>query len=153
MEQRLECVEGNSSKFWQYKTSGRNLKVEWGRLGTKGQSKTYRLGSPSSVVKKVQKLTYSKLNKGYDIISSTGTGGSLYVEYDYNKYARGSLEDELEKLFKKEQEGSGTSLFRCVWDVSFYFKSEEDLNKAIKLAKSFCKSHPKTKYYVYWDNE
>jgi predicted DNA-binding WGR domain protein len=62
---RLELVEGKSQKFWEAKVVGKKLEVAWGRIGTKGQSKVYTLGTPAAAKAEYEKQVAGKKKKGY----------------------------------------------------------------------------------------
>ncbi|MBD1928083.1 WGR domain-containing protein [Trichocoleus sp. FACHB-90] len=56
----------NSNKFWRgslYQNGA--LLVEWGRIGTRGQSKVYECASVSAAQQKLNKLHEEKVGKGY----------------------------------------------------------------------------------------
>lgn len=62
---RFEFIEGTSSKFWEVSTSGTNVTVRYGRIGTNGQSQTKSFTSPTAAGQHAEKQIASKLAKGY----------------------------------------------------------------------------------------
>jgi predicted DNA-binding WGR domain protein len=62
---RFEFSEGNVSKFWQIKQESCNTVVQYGRIGTAGQSKTKSFDTPEAAAQEVEKLVREKLRKGY----------------------------------------------------------------------------------------
>ncbi len=61
----LELVDGKSSKFWRAKTEGSDLVVNYGRIGTGGQTKTKSLGDDAAALAELDKVAASKRKKGY----------------------------------------------------------------------------------------
>jgi predicted DNA-binding WGR domain protein len=68
----LECVEGGSSKFWRARVDGGTLVVNFGRIGTGGQTQIKELG-PDGAAKELEKLIREKRKKGYEDAGSAGT--------------------------------------------------------------------------------
>lgn len=62
---RFEYVAGSSSKFWEITVRGTAIETCWGRIGTAGQRKTARLGSPALAEAAAAKQVREKLAKGY----------------------------------------------------------------------------------------
>lgn len=62
---RFEFVQGTSNKFWEVTVDGSSLTTSWGRIGTKGQSKTKSFDSPESAIQAQDKLVAEKLKEGY----------------------------------------------------------------------------------------
>jgi DNA ligase 1 len=65
MKRRFEFVEGSSAKFWEVTTSGADLTVTFGRLGTDGQTQTKTLSDLEAATKHANKLIGQKTAKGY----------------------------------------------------------------------------------------
>ncbi len=63
--ERYELVEGASAKFWQFEVRGSELVVEYGRLGSRGQTNTKSFASPDAAKAAAAKLVKEKLGKGY----------------------------------------------------------------------------------------
>ena len=61
----LEYRDEQSEKFWQINIEGCSHTVTFGRIGTKGQSKTKTFASKEECEKDVAKLIQSKKAKGY----------------------------------------------------------------------------------------
>lgn len=62
---RWECVEGNSSKFWEVSVSGADLTTRWGKIGSGGQSKTKTFASVLAAEAERDRLIAEKVAKGY----------------------------------------------------------------------------------------
>jgi predicted DNA-binding WGR domain protein len=58
-------VEGTSAKFWEISTSGSDVTVRFGRLGTEGQTKTKSLEGAAAAQRHADKLIEEKTGKGY----------------------------------------------------------------------------------------
>jgi predicted DNA-binding WGR domain protein len=65
MKRYFEFVGGNSSKFWEVSTSGNEVTVRFGRIGTGGQTQTKTLADDDAAVKHAEKMIAAKLAKGY----------------------------------------------------------------------------------------
>ncbi len=65
MTRYFEFVGGSSAKFWEVSTSGCDVTVRFGRLGTSGQSQTKTLPDGAAASKHAEKLIAQKLGKGY----------------------------------------------------------------------------------------
>jgi DNA ligase-1 len=62
----FEFVDAKSSKFWEITTSGNDVTVRFGRIGTSGQTKTTTFGDAAAAEKHADKLIDEKTGKGYD---------------------------------------------------------------------------------------
>jgi predicted DNA-binding WGR domain protein len=69
----LEFVEGGSSKFWRARIDGGTLYVNFGRIGTAGQTQVKDLGSPDAAEREFDKLVREKRKKGYADAGSAGS--------------------------------------------------------------------------------
>lgn len=58
-------VEGPSDKFWHIDVNGASITVNYGRAGTKGQTKTTEYSSSDKAETEAAKLIASKVKKGY----------------------------------------------------------------------------------------
>lgn len=61
----LECVEGNSSKFWEAQLDGLSIVVRYGRIGTKGTDSSKSFSNAQEAQQELERLIQSKLKKGY----------------------------------------------------------------------------------------
>jgi uncharacterized protein (TIGR02996 family) len=61
----FEFIEGSSKKFWNIELDGNKTIVTFGRIGTKGQTKTKEHASAAAAQKEYDKLIKEKLGKGY----------------------------------------------------------------------------------------
>ncbi|WP_434570477.1 AAA domain-containing protein [Pseudomonas sp. Z3-6] len=57
--------EGNSNKFWRIGVTATDVVVNFGRMGTKGQTLIKSLESPERALREAEKLIAEKLRKGY----------------------------------------------------------------------------------------
>lgn len=69
---RFEFSEGTSNKFWQITQEGTDLHIQWGRIGTAGQSQTKAHASESAAKAEHDKLIAEKTKKGYAEVSPVG---------------------------------------------------------------------------------
>lgn len=67
MRQNLVYQSGSSNKFWNVELKGPLITTSWGRMGTKGSSKSERSSSAAAAEKKVAALVKGKLAKGYSL--------------------------------------------------------------------------------------
>jgi predicted DNA-binding WGR domain protein len=70
----LEFVEGTSSKFWRAKVDGTTVTVNYGRIGTTGQTQPKDFGDVGAAQKEYDKLVREKRKKGY--VDAGGGGGA-----------------------------------------------------------------------------
>jgi predicted DNA-binding WGR domain protein len=69
---QLEFEEGTSSKFWRARVEGKTLYVNYGKLGTNGQTQVKDFADHASAVKEYEKLVREKRKKGYADASGGG---------------------------------------------------------------------------------
>ncbi len=69
---RFEFSDGTSNKFWQIAQEGSDLHIQWGRIGTAGQSQTKEHGSDGAAKAEHDKLIAEKTNKGYAEVATDG---------------------------------------------------------------------------------
>ena len=69
----LEFEEGTSSKFWRARVEGKTLYVNYGKIGSAGQTQVKQLGDPDSAQTEYDKLVREKRKKGY--VEAGGGGG------------------------------------------------------------------------------
>lgn len=62
----LQLVDGSSKKFWRARVEGGTLHINYGRIGTNGQTKVKELGGEAQARKELDKVAGSKRRKGYD---------------------------------------------------------------------------------------
>ncbi|MDI3281690.1 WGR and DUF4132 domain-containing protein [Polyangium sp. 15x6] len=62
---RFEFVEGASKKFWQIERDGSQLSIQWGKIGTAGQSQVKDFPSDQKAQTEHDKLVAEKTKKGY----------------------------------------------------------------------------------------
>jgi predicted DNA-binding WGR domain protein len=61
----LELAEGGSSKFWRARVEGKTLYVNYGKIGSNGQTQVKDLADPAAARKEYDKLVAEKRRKGY----------------------------------------------------------------------------------------
>ena len=57
---RFEFWEGTSNKFWQVEQRGASLVIQWGKIGTTGQSQTKDFASDAKAKSQADKLIAEK---------------------------------------------------------------------------------------------
>lgn len=62
---QLEFEEGTSSKFWRARVEGKTLYVNYGKIGSNGQTQVKDLGDPAAATAEYDKLVREKRKKGY----------------------------------------------------------------------------------------
>ncbi len=62
---KFKFVDDESYKFWNIELSGSSYTVAWGKIGTKGQSKTKDFGTNDAAQKAYDKIIQEKLAGGY----------------------------------------------------------------------------------------
>jgi len=68
----LECEEGGSHKFWRARYEGTTLYVNFGRIGTNGQTQVKQFSSVADCEKEMASLERSKRKKGYEDAVAAG---------------------------------------------------------------------------------
>ena len=64
-ERRFEYKDGKSAKFWTIRLEGASHTVNYGRIGTDGQTKTKEFVNPEKAQASHDKLISQKVKKGY----------------------------------------------------------------------------------------
>ena len=67
----LEFNDGSSKKFWRGRTDGSDFTVNYGRIGTDGQSKTKGMGSAEKATAELDKVANAKRKKGYNDVEGS----------------------------------------------------------------------------------
>ncbi len=62
---RFEFVEGSSQKFWQIDLADTQFTVQFGKIGTAGQSQVKEFPSSAAAQAEHDKLIAEKVKKGY----------------------------------------------------------------------------------------
>ncbi|CAN5719543.1 hypothetical protein BH11MYX1_BH11MYX1_48220 [soil metagenome] len=70
----LEFEEGNSSKFWRARVEGKTLYVNYGKIGSAGQTQVKDFATPAAAQAEFDKLVREKRKKGYNDAGG-GDGG------------------------------------------------------------------------------
>jgi predicted DNA-binding WGR domain protein len=65
-EVSLQVVEGGSKKFWRARVEGGSLYVNFGRIGTGGQTQVKDLGTDAKARAELDKVAGQKRRKGYE---------------------------------------------------------------------------------------
>jgi predicted DNA-binding WGR domain protein len=89
----LEFEEGTSSKFWRARVEGKTLYVNYGKIGSAGQTQVKDFGDGSGAQKEYDKLVREKRKKGY---VDQGGGGGGDDDEDVNEDEDEGDEDEEE---------------------------------------------------------
>jgi predicted DNA-binding WGR domain protein len=71
----LEFEEGTSSKFWRARVEGKTLYVNYGKIGSNGQTQVKDFPSADGAEKEYGKLVAEKKKKGYVAAGGEGGGG------------------------------------------------------------------------------
>lgn len=71
---RFELVDGSSSKFWQIEQDGTKLSVQWGKIGTAGQSQVKDFPGDAQATAEHDKLVKEKTKKGYVEVAAVSDG-------------------------------------------------------------------------------
>jgi len=68
-EETFEYSEGKSNKFWEISVQGADMTVNFGRIGTNGQTKTKTFADAAAAQREADKLIEEKTGKGYQQIT------------------------------------------------------------------------------------
>jgi predicted DNA-binding WGR domain protein len=88
----LEFEEGTSSKFWRARVEGKTLYVNYGKIGSNGQTQVKDFANAAGAQKEYEKLIGEKKKKGY---VDSGGGGDEDEDED---------EDDVDEADEEEQE-------------------------------------------------
>lgn len=88
----LEFEEGTSSKFWRARTEGQTLYVNYGKIGSAGQTQVKDFGDAAAATKEYNKLVAEKRKKGY--VDTGGVGGDDEDDEDEDNDADDGDDDE-----------------------------------------------------------
>ena len=91
---RFELKDEQSNKFWEVQVQGKTLRVNFGRMGTEGQSKSKAFANPQQATAEMEKLIREKTAKGYVEIgnqSSPEKAGKV-------PYSKKEIDAKLKKL-------------------------------------------------------
>jgi predicted DNA-binding WGR domain protein len=72
MKRELVYMDAKSSKFWKIEQTGNSHTVNYGRIGTNGQSATKSFANEDAARKDAEKLVKEKLGKGYVDAATSG---------------------------------------------------------------------------------
>ncbi len=75
----LEFEEGNSSKFWRARVEDKTLYVNYGKIGSNGQTQVKDFATPAAANAELEKLIREKRKKGY---TDAGGGGGSAADED-----------------------------------------------------------------------
>jgi predicted DNA-binding WGR domain protein len=70
----LEFEEGTSSKFWRARVEGRTLYVNYGKIGSNGQTQVKDFADGAGAQREYDKLVREKRKKGYQDAGGGGRG-------------------------------------------------------------------------------
>ena len=96
----LEFEEGTSSKFWRARVEGKTLYVNYGKIGSAGQTQVKDFSDSGAATKEYDKLVREKRKKGY-VDSGGGGGGGDEDDEDVNDDDEGGDDDEEEEAPRK----------------------------------------------------
>ena len=71
---RFEFKDGKSAKFWEIDLKGTSHVVTFGRIGSKGQSRTKEFGTKEKAKSSYEKLIREKADKGYREVAKSKSG-------------------------------------------------------------------------------
>jgi predicted DNA-binding WGR domain protein len=71
----LAFEEGTSSKFWRARVEGKTLYVNYGKIGSNGQTQVKDFGDAAAAQAEYDKLVREKRKKGYEDAGEGGDGG------------------------------------------------------------------------------
>jgi predicted DNA-binding WGR domain protein len=76
----LAFEEGTSSKFWRARVEGKTLYVNYGKIGSNGQTQVKDFGNAAAAQAEYDKLVREKRKKGYEDAADAGAGGADGVD-------------------------------------------------------------------------
>jgi predicted DNA-binding WGR domain protein len=98
---QLEFEEGTSSKFWRARVEGKTLYVNYGKIGTAGQTQVKDFADHATAMKEYEKVVREKRKKGY--VDSSGGGR----EEDEDEELEDEEEEEEEAEARPKRKAAG----------------------------------------------
>ena len=95
---RFEFSDSTSNKFWEVDVKGNTLNINFGKIGTKGQSKPKDFATPEKAKTEMEKLIKEKTGKGY---VEVGGKAVKAIKPAGKKTDTASVGEELSKAEKK----------------------------------------------------
>jgi predicted DNA-binding WGR domain protein len=96
----LEFEEGTSSKFWRARVEGKTLYVNYGKLGSTGQTQVKDFADPATAAKEYDKLVKEKRKKGY-VDAGGGSGDAADDDEDLDEADDEGDDDDEDEAPKK----------------------------------------------------
>ena len=90
----LEFAEGTSSKFWRARVEGKTLYVNYGKIGSNGQTQVKDFGDAAGAKAEYDKLVREKRKKGYQDAGARGGEGDDAEDEDRDDAADDEGDDE-----------------------------------------------------------
>lgn len=90
----LEFEEGTSSKFWRARVEGKTLYVNYGKIGSAGQTQVKDFPDNGKAQTEYDKLVREKRKKGYVDAGGAGGGGDADEDEDLDEDGDDGDEDE-----------------------------------------------------------
>ena len=90
----LEFEEGNSSKFWRARVEGKTLYVNYGKIGSNGQTQVKDFPTTAAATNEYEKLVREKRKKGYADAGGGGGGGDEDEDEDKDDDDEGGEDEE-----------------------------------------------------------
>ena len=153
MKTYLEYKDEKSHKFWQIEVKENTFTVTYGKVSTKGQSKTKEFESEEKAKIEAEKITKQKIKKGYK-----GVKNSKEQLVEASKPIKGNNEiDYFAELVKFDKEFNGyAQSFWIIDDEDDFFESwlydtpEDKIKEFSKSMKVFASADATGARYVFW---
>jgi predicted DNA-binding WGR domain protein len=81
----LEFHEGTSAKFWRARLDGRSLYINYGRVGSTGQTQPKDFPSPDVARQELDKLEADKRRKGYVDVGGAARAAAVHTGADIDE--------------------------------------------------------------------
>src|SRR5512145_2476102 len=73
---RFEFTGDGSNKFWAIEQDGSDVRVQFGKIGTAGQTQEKSFADVAAATQELDSLVNSKLRKGYTEVTAGSAGGA-----------------------------------------------------------------------------
>lgn len=135
MQRNLICHDPgrNSHKFWRINVVGNEHRLEWGRVGTTGQSKTKVFGSASEATNAAWTIINEKLAKGY--VDVSGVPQSNTPAPTPTAPAPSTMPSTLRPMLAEEID-AGRDLARYAQDARYVFEAKLDGQRVMLQVES-----------------
>ena len=132
---RFEFVDSTSNKFWEVDVKGKTLSINFGKIGTNGQSKPKDFATPEKAKAEMEKLIKEKAGKGY--VEVSGKAATKAVKEKKSAKAKEPDADILGKGIKVEMVLIPAEKFKMGSPTKEDCRNDDEMQHEVTLTKSY----------------